>query len=773
MKEARAAVSSAVPRSGGWRVWLARVALAIGVPGFLFVVIEGGLRFGGYGHSTAFFIPEEVPGMFRTNPRFTEAFFPASFGLKPLNFRIAKKKPAGEFRIFVVGESAAMGVPEPGFAIAPQLQAQLRAANPGVRVAVYNLGVTAINSHVIVPIVRQAVQFEPDVIVLYMGNNEVVGPFGPSSVVTRGAPPRAIIRASVWLRGWRTSQLLLRVLQKLRPSGAAFKDWRGMEMFASSAVAADDPRLERVQANFAANVQEILARADAAGVPVVLGTVAVNIRDCAPFASRHAAGLTPEQLATWSDAVAREEYEAALAIDPQYAETHYQLARRLDERGEAGAARGEYLAALEWDALRFRADARINAVLRDEARARGRDVVLVDIARELGSAADAGTPPAGSAHFFEHVHFNWEGNQLVARLFAAAIAPRFRGGRPPPLNAEECAAAVGFTDFARMGMLTDMERLTVRPPFTNQLSFAADRRRRSEEIAAASAAVARPGALRQMMAIVEHARQRDPANGFLHFHAATLRAQLGEFSVALELNQQLAGLQPPSPEIAAQQGYLLQELKRHDEAERVLLRSAANDPFYFQTYLLLSRLWSRMGKGATATQYFADLVARMPESLAAHHVYAEVLAGTGSMAAAEKEWRTILRATPDDEAALKPLCRHLYERGEVEAAVALMLAAHHYNPRSFDNNARLVEIFEGRRDAAMTVRFMRDLAASGPVSSELHVNLAALLRDLGQPAEALRELRRGLQVATLEDNPRGMDSIRQMIEAAERAAPRP
>jgi hypothetical protein len=192
-------------------LWL-RLGLAVAAPLVFFAALEVGLRLGGFGRDTRFFIPDEQPGVYRTNPRFTELFFPASFGLKPVNFRLTKEKPAGAVRVFVLGESAAMGVPEPAFGLAAQLRAQLRAVRPGERIEVFNLGVTAINSHAIVEIARQAVLFEPDLLVIYMGNNEVVGPYGVSSVVTAGTPPRALIRAGLRLRQTRTGQLLQRVV---------------------------------------------------------------------------------------------------------------------------------------------------------------------------------------------------------------------------------------------------------------------------------------------------------------------------------------------------------------------------------------------------------------------------------------------------------------------------------------------------------------------------------------------------------------------------------
>ena len=753
-------------RRRGAALWLAKLGLATGAPLLVFVLLETALRLAGFGQSTDFFIPDDQPGVYRTNPHFTDLFFPASFGLKPLNFRLPKAKPAGSYRVFVLGESAAMGVPEPGFALAPQLRAQLRAAYPGRDIEVYNLGVTAINSHAIREIARQAVQFQPDLLVIYMGNNEVVGPYGPGSAVTDAVPPLPLIRASVWARRTRTGQWLQRALRGLGRVGSDFKEWRGMAMFAGRTVSADDPRLEAVYRNFSANLTEIVERASAAGIKTVLSTVAVNVKDSAPFASRHRPTLSAAQLQAWQQAVdeanlalglgdtarAQALFERALEIDPEYADTHFLRAKILADRGDAAAARRHYLAALQQDALRFRTDARLNEIICRVAQAAPGTVLLVDAAQAMGSDATSTVAPASHMFFFAHVHLTWEGNYTLSRLLAAPAATLLFGASAasgPWLSSSACADAVGYTDAGRATMLLRMDELTARPPFTSQLDYATDRVRLSQEIAAANAALAAPGAL-AAAAKIESARARDPLNPFLVFHAAAVSSQGGDLARALELNRQLAALEPASPEQAAQQAFLLQGLKRTAEAEEVLLQSATTDPYYFQTYGLLGNLWAATGQLPKALQYFETLVARMPGSRGARLTYAQLLAVTGDGPAAERQWQAVLQSTPDDETALEAMVRRLFERRAADAAVELMLKDYAYNPRDFANNARLEQIFEERGDLENTVKYMRAMADSGPVRAALHADLAVNLSKLGRKDEARVELARARTGAVAE-----------------------
>ena len=181
-------------------LWLLRLILVLGVPLGFFLLLEGTLRLAHFGTSAEFFIPDDdKPGFYCANPTFTELFLPAHFGIRPLNFRFKQHKDANSVRVFVLGESAAQGTPEPAFGFAAQLQAQLTAHYPGKKIEVLNLGITAINSHVVYEIARQLPPFEPDLFVVYMGNNEVIGPYGPGSAYLASMPPLWAIRASVWV----------------------------------------------------------------------------------------------------------------------------------------------------------------------------------------------------------------------------------------------------------------------------------------------------------------------------------------------------------------------------------------------------------------------------------------------------------------------------------------------------------------------------------------------------------------------------------------------
>src|SRR6516164_1069060 len=105
-------------------------------------------------------------------------------------------------------------------------------------------------------------------------------------------------------------------------------------MFVNNRIDYDDAGRLRAYANFKGNLEDILRIAHRKGVPVVLSTVAVNLEDCAPFASIHANNLSTNQLSAWNEnydegvtdetarlfGTALTSYRGAAEIDPQFAE---------------------------------------------------------------------------------------------------------------------------------------------------------------------------------------------------------------------------------------------------------------------------------------------------------------------------------------------------------------------------------------------------------------------------------------------------------------------
>jgi hypothetical protein len=361
--------------SRGWR-YGPQIATAVLVPVLLLGAIEGVLRLLGVGFSTGLTVPCTVQGRAAAcyNLFFPAPFFPPGMIKTPQAYAIPAEKPQGTFRIFVLGESAAMGDPDPAYAFSRYLEVMLRQRYPSMKFEVVNTGSVAINSHVLLLIAKGLAEQRPDVFIIYSGNNEVVGPYGPGTALTSSGMSLPVIRSSIFVRSTRIGQLLTKV-------GTQKKEWGGMEMFLDKQVRENSPLMKYAYANFEKNLRDTVAVARSSGARVIVSTVATNLKDCGPFSSLHREGLGQDDLRSWtalvqqgaalesarSYAEALQAYQAATKIDDQYAELEFRIARSLWMLGDSAGAKAHFLRARDLDTLRFRADSRINDINRSVA----------------------------------------------------------------------------------------------------------------------------------------------------------------------------------------------------------------------------------------------------------------------------------------------------------------------------------------------------------------------------------------------------------------------
>jgi hypothetical protein len=344
-----------------------RITAAMLSPLLLVAVIEVGLRIFGYGFPTAFLKKTPDGVKYTVNEKFLIQFYsgPAATG-KMLPSLIPAKKPADTVRIFVLGESAAQGTPEPAFGFTRILEILLRSQFPNQRFELVNAAMRGVNSHILLPAARDCAKAEPDLFVVYMGNNEVVGLHGPgpdSSFLDRD---RTFIHVLHRFKSLRIGQWLTRLREASKAKDARMQD---MEFFRRYHVALDDPRREAVYRAFRTNLEDICRVASKSDAKIVLATLAVNLKDCPPMGSLHRPDLTTDQRAEWELLYAKgmraeangrndtavEQYLGATRLDDRYADLHFRLARCLYALGQFSQAHEHYMQACDLDALPFRA----------------------------------------------------------------------------------------------------------------------------------------------------------------------------------------------------------------------------------------------------------------------------------------------------------------------------------------------------------------------------------------------------------------------------------
>ncbi len=452
------------------------------IPLLTLVFLEMLLTLSGSGSSLSLVRPCMVSGRnaYCDNSAFTSTVFPPGMTRPATPYAFIVPKERGSYRIFVLGESAAEGDPDPAYSFSRYLDLMLRHAFPQRHFEVINASITAINSHVLLRMAKELSAYQPDLVVVYAGNNEVIGPYGPGTTLSSEMPSLPVIRANIAFRATRLGQLAVKLTEKPR-------QFRGMEMFLGRQVPADSPDLPRVYDYLAENLRAIVVAAKAANADVVLSTVGTNLRDCPPFNSLHRPGLSVADRQQWEGrwdagrrkqesgdyAGALQDYLAADGIDSQFAELQFRIATCLSRLGDVENARRRFSNARDLDTLRFRADTGINDAIRRVAKQESDAVTLVDTEAILADASADGIP--GRELFFDHVHLRPNGNYLVASSIYQRIEPmvRRRLGSPEAdnhvLSEAECDRQLALTDYDFTRLVRAVRRRLQRPPFTAQL----------------------------------------------------------------------------------------------------------------------------------------------------------------------------------------------------------------------------------------------------------------------------------------------------------------
>ena len=605
---------------GGWVLSLLAILFWVG--------LEWGLRVAGVGVPTSFFVPAEIQSrkVWTENQFFGQRFFPPRLARTPPCIVFDREKQPGTIRVFVLGESAAMGDPLAEFGLARQVACLLKARYPGRRFEVANAAMTAISSHGMVEIAQEAAHLEPDVFIVYAGNNEVVGPYGPGTVFGAFSGSSWLTRARVWATRLRISQGLM-ALQRHLTAQAGVEEWEGLNLFAERRLQDEDERLVDVRRQFRENIRKVAAAAHGAGAETLLCTVAVNLRDFPPLAGGSARGV--------------------------YRQAESQLAA-----GNVAAANRQFQRARDLDELRVRADGAMNGILRELGSSGGPGLRLVD-AERLFQEWGGGLVPGNEA-FLDHVHFNFAGNYSLALALAKAVAelPALREERAADwLSLSECQNRLLYTVWSELD-LTDLSLQRVqKPPFKDQPDTAARMQALSRH---------REGLLRSIQSVnLEELRpvyreamreNPDDWNYPAGWGAILLNGTAEQVQEAEGVLREALALAPHRYDHRAALALVLGLLGRTAEGIQTLSGSGGGAAGLPALYLARTgRLLARHGRPMEAIAYLSEAVRLDPGSVRAELDLAACWIQTGKREEAESALRRILKRHPNQPEAAEGL----------------------------------------------------------------------------------------------------------------------
>ena len=382
------------------RLWLFRSIAAVVIPVLTLVLLNIALYAIGYGYPTSAVIKCRVDNQvaYCSNNKFGWQFFPPKITREFEPFVVPAEKRDNTYRIFILGESAAQGAPEPAYCFGRQLRVMLRQRYPSANFEVFTAAMPAINSHAVVQIAEDCARLKPDLFVVYMGNNEVIGPYGAGTIFAPLSKRLPLIRMGIAVKRTRIGELITSIAGSMKKSP---ERWGGLDMFLAKQIRHDDEQMQYVYSHFRSNLEDIIRSAQKAGAKTVVSTIAVNLKDCPPFSSLHQPnlgdqtlkqfdsffqhGIELEKAGDFNGAV--DSYLSAAKFDDTYAELQFRMGRCLWNMGQFDKAEENYARAMEFDTLRFR---RIRASIRLYARSartkQARAFILLTLPAHLSRA---------------------------------------------------------------------------------------------------------------------------------------------------------------------------------------------------------------------------------------------------------------------------------------------------------------------------------------------------------------------------------------------------
>ena len=379
---------------------------------FLFIILlEFCLRLFGYGYNFDLFIEYQPNKDFLVfNPDASKRYFTdARFAPAGNREIFKKKKNVNTLRFFVLGESTTIGYPYfHNGSFHRWLLYRLMHTYPDKQFEIINLSLTAVNSYTVKAFAKELVNYEPDGVLIYTGQNEYYGGLGVGSAQTISGSP-AIINTILRMRSLKTVQLLINTYGKIARNinQQPQQEMTRMELMVGEQQIPYQSELYMKGINqFRYNMDATLKALQKKNIPVFFSNLVSNVKDLPPFISDE-----------------HEEYNAAY---------YYREAQSSCNINDYAWAYEHFTKAKELDLLRFRAPAELNPVIQ-ELCDQYSNAYFVNTQNEF----ENNTPHRllGNELFTDHVHPNLKGYGLMSNAFYTAMIRS--GVLPQPTPTQE------------------------------------------------------------------------------------------------------------------------------------------------------------------------------------------------------------------------------------------------------------------------------------------------------------------------------------------------
>jgi tetratricopeptide (TPR) repeat protein len=532
-----------------------------------------------------------------TSPRKRTLFNEQSFPMR---------KGPGTYRIFCLGGSTTYGRPyDDRTSFAGWLRSYLDALDPGRDWEVINAGGISYASYRVALLMEELVEYEPDLFIIYTGQNEFLERRTYAGIQDI---PAWIRKVNLLLGHTRVFTALENAISGSRSSRTA-KSNEGATLLPAEVktildgsvgptdYVRDDELRNDIVEHYRFNLERMIEIARRAGAGVMFVRPASNLGHCAPFKSEFSSGLSESVREQWSRLMEQARHaddpaqalvmvEQALALDPRRADSHYLHGEILRVRGDNLAAAAAFSRALNEDVCSLRAPDEVLDALGQVCATR--EVPLVDYESLVERGSPGGIP--GEEIFLDHVHPTIEGNRILGEAL--------------------------FGELVDQGIATPSD--TWGPEVQNMVEI-------------------------RLLAGIdqkEHAAALRNLSKVLHW--------AGKFEEAEALALRALDLDPEDPAALLQLGLARKQEGRFEEAELLFLRAIAIEPRAGELHGALGSLFLVDGRPAEARTALIEAVTLRPDDPTILNNFGLALLLTGDAELALAEFGRVHEIDPTD-----------------------------------------------------------------------------------------------------------------------------
>ena len=648
----------------------------------------------------------------------------ASNKLKLFNRQVfPSHKRSDTYRVFTLGGSTTYGRPyDDATSFTAWLRAYLGAVAPDSQWEVVNCGGISYASYRVALLMEELVEYEPDLFIIYSGNNEFLE---SRTYPERMAEPAVLTSTKLLLqksRLWSVGRSLTsrgerQARERYELTGEVsplLNNSAGLEYYHR-----DEAFDEQVLDHYRFNLQRMVALARASGAEVILVTVPVNESDFSPFKSEHGEGLSEgdrtlvtQLLQDASDALFAQDWQRALRladraleIDPLYAESHFVRGRALMGSEAFAEAERSFASAIAEDVCPLRASDEINEAIVEVAESSGTG--LLDLRTLLKGKMEEryGHRILGDDVFLDHVHLTVEAHGELASALVdemgsmglVKLRPDWRASTQATVEQEVLsrvdaeATAIAHKNLSKVllwaGKNKEAEKY-LRMAEASALedwevhfnaAMVAIRERRDYETALErlgqalelnpdsplvydllGSAYQATGDVDKAIAAGRRAVDLDPGLAVAWNNLSSAYHRAGDFNRALEAVHQALELDPDYAEAFNNLGAVqFAQGQLEDALESFQRAISLRGGDFPKAKITAGLVLGEMGRHSDAKAYFEDAVRTNPEEVMARLGLSQALLFTGEPAAAIPHLDKVLELYPQNQAALDMKSRAL------------------------------------------------------------------------------------------------------------------